>query len=530
MLKMEGGGSRIVVSIISVFLAFLACASSYPALQNFLQCLPINSNPSHPISGAIYIPRNSSFESVLRAYTRNLRFTTLETPKPLAIITALHESHVQATVICAKSHGLQIRIRSGGHDYEGLSYVSKVPFVILDMFNLRSIDIDIAKETAWVQTGASLGELYYKIATTSKVHAFPAGVCLTVGTGGHFSGGGYGVMMRKYGLSVDNIIDAQIVNVNGRVLNRVSMGEDLFWAIRGGGGASFGVILSWKIKLVRIPPKVTMFNVPITSRQGATDVVYRWQEVAPKLPGDLFIRATISNANGIITATFRGLFLGQTDALLQLTNQSFPELNLTQKDCKEMSWLNSTLLWYEYPEGTSYEIFYNRTLTQGPENFYKGKSDYVKKVIPKESLEHIWKLVIKAGITFMQWNPYGGRMSEIPESETPFPHRAGNLFKIQYGMTWGLDNVTNARIEAIRELYSAMTPYVSSEPREAFLNYRDLDIGKRSGFSKKKDLKEGGIYGVKYFKGNLRRLTKVKAVVDPDNFFVNEQSIPPSLY
>ncbi|GLU17505.1 hypothetical protein SLE2022_338690 [Rubroshorea leprosula] len=91
---MKGPSSKIIVSIVSILLASLSCASSHPAIQNFLQCLPTNSNPSHPIAAAIYIAEYSSFESVLKAYARNCRFTTLKSPKPLAIIAALHKSHV----------------------------------------------------------------------------------------------------------------------------------------------------------------------------------------------------------------------------------------------------------------------------------------------------------------------------------------------------------------------------------------------------------------------------------------------------
>ncbi|KAH9747653.1 Berberine bridge enzyme-like 14 [Citrus sinensis] len=526
---MEFSKCIIMFSLFSIIFFTFSAANSASVEENFLQCLSMQSQSSIAISEAIYTSSNASFSSVLQSYVRNLRFATPTTLKPLVIVAAKHESHVQATVICSKKFGLQIRIRSGGHDYDGLSYVSNVPFVILDMFNLRSINISLTDETAWVQAGATVGEVYYKIAEASKIHGFPAGVCPTLGVGGHFSGGGYGNMMRKFGLSVDNIVDAQIVDVQGRILDRKSMGEDLFWAIRGGGAASFCVILSWKIKLVQVPETVTVFRVVKTLEQGATDLVAKWQQVAAdKLDQDLFIRLFINAVNGskegekTVKVSFVAMFLGQTEKLLSLMKQSFPELGIQKKDCFEMRWVESVLFWFDQPIGTPLEVLLNRIPKS--QVSLKRKSDYVQEPIPKTGLESIWKLMIELGEVGMQWNPYGGIMSEIPATETPFPHRAGNIFKIQYSANWnqpGIE-VTNRYLNLTRTFYEAMTPYVSKNPREAFLNYRDIDIGSNTNGT----YEEGKIYGIKYFKNNFDRLVRVKTSVDPDNFFTYEQSIP----
>lgn len=439
-----------------------------------------------------------------------------------------HLSHIQASIICCKKFDLEIRTRSGGHDYDGLSYVSQSPFIVLDLFLLRSIKVNLKGETLWVESGATIGELYYRIAEKSNVHGFPAGVCPTVGVGGHFSGGGYGNLMRRFGLSVDNIVDAEIVVADGRVLDRKSMGEDLFWAIRGGGGASFGVIVSWKIKLVPVPEVVTVFRVEKTLEQGATDIVHQWQYVADKIHDGLFIRVVISpmkrKGHKTVRAKFNALFLGNADELLDVMSERFPELGLIGEQCIEMSWIESVLFWYNYPLGTKKDILLERH--SSPEKFLKRKSDYVQQPISKVGLEGIWEKMMELGKPGLTFNPYGGKMSEISELDTPFPHRAGNIYKIQYSSSWKEEgnDVADRHLNLIRKLYDYMTPYVSKSPRSSYLNYRDVDIGVNGAGNV--SYEEASIWGKKYFKGNFDRLVEVKTAIDPTNFFSYEQSIP----
>uniref|UniRef100_A0A2P2Q437 FAD-binding PCMH-type domain-containing protein n=1 Tax=Rhizophora mucronata TaxID=61149 RepID=A0A2P2Q437_RHIMU len=517
------------VTILSIFWLQISMAAIDPIQETLLRCLSTHSLPSpSPISEVIYFPNNTKYKPVLQAYIRNLVFTSSTTPKPLFIVAPTHVSHIQASIICAKIHGLELRIRSGGHDYDGLSYVSSVPFILLDMFILRSVSVDIEEESAWIESGATLGEVYYSIGQKSKIHGYPAGVCPTVGVGGHLSGAGYGNLMRKYGLTVDHVVDAEIVDANARVLNRESMGEDLFWAIRGGGGASFGVIVSWKIKLVRVPEIVTVFRVEKTLEQGASDIVYQWQLVADKIDEDLFMRVVliplIKRDQETIKAKFNALFLGNAARLVSLMDEKFPELGLSHEDCKEMSWIESLLFWSNYVKGTPAEVLLERH--SQAEKFLKKKSDYVQKPISKMGLEGIWKKMIQLKKPVLTFNPYGGRMSQISESETPFPHRSGNLYKIQYSVNWKEEGVEalDYNLDKIRKLYDYMTPFVSKSPRCSYLNYRDIDLGVNENGNA--TYEEASVWGTKYFKGNFDRLVEVKTRVDPGNFFRYEQSIP----
>ncbi|XP_022152432.1 berberine bridge enzyme-like 15 [Momordica charantia] len=518
------------------FVVLFVSAASAHNHEDFLHCLSLHSPNGSSISNIIYTPTNPSYSSVLNFSTHNLRFTTSETPKPQVIVTPLQVSQVQASIVCAKNNGFQIRTRSGGHDYEGLSYVSDVSFIVVDLINLRSINIDVEKKFAWVQSGATIGELYYRIAEKSKTLGFPAGVCPTVGVGGHFSGGGYGLMLRKFGLAADNVVDAYFIDVNGKLHDRKSMGEDVFWAVRGGGGASFGIVLAWKIKLLPVPPVVTVFTVTRNLEQNATDLVHRWQYVADKQDDKLFIRIILRGVNSTdqygekrtIEAAFNSLFLGKVEKLLSIMHKTFPGLGLAKEDCIQMSWIESILYFAGFPRGERLEVLLDRRPLV-PKRFFKAKSDYVNEPIPKPGLEGIWKLFNEedAEAAEMILSPYGGKMNEISESEIPFPHRAGNLYKIQHLVYWEEEgeDVAQRHINWIRKLYSYVAPFVSKNPRAAYINYRDLDIGTNNK-NGNTSYGEASIWGVKYFKGNFKRLVSVKTKIDPSNFFRNEQSIP----
>lgn len=407
--------------------------------------------------------------------------------------------------------------------------MSDKPFIIIDLVNLNKTMVDIKDETAWVQAGATLGELYYHIAEKSNTHGFPAGICPTVAAGGFISGGGIGLLMRKYGLAADNIVDAQLVDVNGKILDRQTMGEDLFWALRGGGGASFGVIVSWKIKLVPVPSSLTVFNIFRTTEHGATNLFHKWQTTSHKFPRELVIRTIVQPVNGAIQVQFQSQFLGSTDELLSVMSTSFPELGIEAQDCSEMSWINTTL----YMAGLqgSVDILLDKSAAH-TKKYFRGKSDFVEKALSVSQLESIWKMMLGAEISPMLiCEPLGGRMDEISETAIAFPHRLGNLYNIQYFIDWDDEDgglyVSTQYLEATRRLYDYMTPFVPKSPRSSYINYKDLDLGVNEDV--KTSYAEARVWGEKYFKNNYERLAFVKNKVDPENFFWNEQSIPPLL-
>lgn len=482
-----------------------------------------------------------AYSTLLNFSIQNLRFSNYSLSKPAAIILPYTRQHLQSTVVCCRRASLAIRIRSGGHSYEGLSYLAgrRTPFAVVDLMNMNRVQVRLDSDTVWAESGATLGEIYRAIAESTDSLALSAGSCPTVGSGGHIAGGGFGLLSRKYGLAADNVVDAVLIDYTGRVTDRRTMGEDAFWAIRGGGGGAWGAVYAWKLRLRPVPKRVTSFivNRPGPGQRGVAELVHKWQLVAPGLPDEFyiscFVGATLPESDRIgMSATFKGLFLGSVHEAIEILGREFPELGIAASDCHETSWIESVLFFSGLKKGSSVSDLSDRALHS--KTFFKAKSDYVRSPLALPDLVSAIGLLATEPKSYLILDPYGGAMGRVRSDHLPFPHRSGNLYAIQYLVEWvdGQDPNGDRYIHWLREFYDHMTKFVSKGPRAAYVNYLDLDLGTIGSST---DCSEGysdavaaaRAWGEKYFLGNYDRLVRAKTAVDPDNVFSNDQSIPP---
>ncbi|GAB4846621.1 hypothetical protein Ancab_025628 [Ancistrocladus abbreviatus] len=205
-------------------------------------------------------------------------------------------------------------------------------------------------------------------------------------------------------------------------------------------------------------------TVPETQDRAVKIKIPDSKFLAMDIDDDLFIRLilqpeTDKTKNGSLTirVTFRSLFLGNSDRLVSVMSSAFPELGVNKSDCQEMGWAESVLFWSCYDNGTPVDVLLNRTYDLG---YLKRKSDYVQDPISKDGLELLWQKLIELGKPGLVFNSYGGKMNQIPACATAFPHRAGNLYKIQRSTTWNVagEAAESEYLGKIRELYSFMTP------------------------------------------------------------------------
>ncbi len=168
--------------------------------------------------------------------------------RPAVIIRVADAEDVARTVSLAREPRLELAVRSGGHSVAGYSAVDDG--IVLDLGDMKGIEIDVPNRTAWAETGLTAGEYTTAVAAHGLATGF--GDTGSVGIGGITLGGGIGYLVRKYGMTIDDLLAADIVTADGRLVQvDAESHPDLFWAIRGGGG-NFGVATRLKFRLHEI--------------------------------------------------------------------------------------------------------------------------------------------------------------------------------------------------------------------------------------------------------------------------------------
>jgi hypothetical protein len=256
--------------------------------------------------------------------------------------------------------------------------------------------------------------------------------------------------------------------------------------------------------------------------------------VAPSLPDEFYLSTYIptgSSNGGNHSMSFTGQVLGPKRLAMAVLSQTFPELGLAESELSEVSWLESAVKF------AGLRTVSDLTSRQpGVGQYSKSKSDYVQAPISMRDAVKILRFMATAGPPegSIQLDPYGGAMARIGSSVTPFPHRAGYLYSIQYGVSWKASDVDRADeyIGWLRSFYAFMAPYVTKNPRAAYVNYLDLDLGTNGWMNATGGTSYGSVghavsWGERYFFMNFGRLVRAKTKVDPGNVFNNAQSIPP---
>ena len=203
---------------------------------------------------------------------------------PALIVRVADTADVVRVVTYAREHEIELAVRSGGHSAVGLC--SSDGGIVLDLHDMRALDIDAPRRTAWVQPGLTSGEYTNAAADLGLANSF--GDTASVGLGGLVTGGGVGYMVRKHGLTIDDLLSAEVVTADGNIVRTDEATEpDLFWAIRGGGG-NFGVVTRLQLRMHEAPSVVGgLLILPATP-----EVIVSFMELADAAPLEL---TTIAN-------------------------------------------------------------------------------------------------------------------------------------------------------------------------------------------------------------------------------------------
>ncbi len=450
------------------------------------------------------------------ATARQLFSPRFDNVQPAGVVYCAAPEDVQKCLAFVRKFNLPFAVRCGGHSYEGYSTSTGM---IIDVTRMNAVQVDSGAETTTIGGGARLIDIYSELAKQNM--ALPAGSCPTVGIGGLALGGGAGVLDRKFGLTCDNLLSAQVVLADGRILTCDANHEpELFWALRGGGGGNFGVVTSFTFRIHPVN-NLTLFTLSWPWANAAA-VLDAWQNWAPQAPDEIWSNCLLdspANKQAGPIVHVNGVYIGAASALDPLLQQLTGKINTAplNRYVSGASLLEAML----YEAGCAGKSIGECHLpTQNPAGQVQRdtssvKSDYFTKLLPPAGIEALINAIntrhndanlAEGGIGI---DACGGAINRVAAKDTAFAHRNA-LFSAQYSGSWNASDsgAADANHSWLNNTWQALRPHASGQ---SYQNYVDPDL---------KDWQQA------YYGENLARLQRVKSMYDPNNLFHFAQSIP----
>jgi FAD/FMN-containing dehydrogenase len=414
--------------------------------------------------------------------------------RPALIARCRGTADVIASVAAARDEGLEVSVRGGGHSVAGKAVTDGG--LMIDLSLMRGIYVDPVTGTARAQGGCTWADVNRE----TQLHglAVTGGVVSTTGIAGLTLGGGFGYMMAKFGLSTDNLIAAEVVTADGRVLTASDEeNPDLFWAIRGGGG-NFGVTTWFEYRLHPVGPTVTA-GLVIHPFDAARDFMRFMREYTADLSDDVTLFAGLLHAPDGSGTPLCGAVLCHIGTLEEAEHDLAPLL----------SW-GSPL---DVPVGPMPYSVANTLIDAG---FPSGALNYWKSAFLSQLSDDAidtWVgqfAACPSPMTAMIFEHFHGACTHVPVDAMAVPHREPG-YNLVIPSVWVDPATTDQNVAWTRETFEAMQPFVS---RRQYVNYQSADEGD--------DTAVRAAYG-----SNFDRLVEVKTKYDPANLFHLNQNIPP---
>jgi FAD/FMN-containing dehydrogenase len=422
--------------------------------------------------------------------------------RPALIARCASADDVVTAVRFAREHSLLISIRGGGHNIAG-NAVSDNGFMI-DLSAMRSVHVDPTRRTARVDAGATLADV--DRATQAQGLATPLGINSTTGVAGLTLGGGFGWLSRRFGLSSDNLLAADVVTAKGeRIRASADENADLFWGLRGGGG-NFGVVTSFEFALHPVGPTV-LAGLIVHPLAAAKDVLRFYREFAPNSPEELAVWAVMRKAPPLpfLPPEWHG------KEVLVLATCYSGDIADGERALEPLRKFGKPIADVIGPQPfAAWQTILDPLLTPGMRNYWKSHdfldvSDGLIDVL----VDFAGKLPdAHTEIAFAQ---LGGAISRRGNGETAYARREAQYLMNVHGR-WADAANDNAVVGWARGLFTAAAPFSTGSVYVNFLSTDD-------------EARVRAAYG-----SNYDRLVALKNRYDPTNLFRVNQNIQPTAF